>query len=91
MKKESVGKEREVENATKELRRKEKEEKDRYNHERDVSQENPEDPPSTSRDIITGGCLPFVDLGLVPFTPSKKNVVASLDKVFFDPKRKAIV
>ena len=91
MKKESVGKEREVENATKELRRKEKEEKDRYNQERDASQDSPEDPPSTSGDIITGSYIPFADLGLVPFTPSKKNVVASLDKGVFEPKRKSIV
>ena len=91
MKKESTDKERGAENAAEELRRKEKQEKDRDNQERDASQENPEDPPSTSGDIITRGYLPFADLGLVPFTPSKQNAVASLDKVVFDLKRKSIV
>ena len=61
------------------------------NVEMNTSQVNPEDPPSTSGDIITGGRIPFAYLGLVPFTPSKKNVVTSLDKVFFNPKRKSVV
>ena len=33
----------------------------------------------------------MVELGLVPFTSSKQHEVASLDHVFFDPKRKSIV
>ena len=33
----------------------------------------------------------MVELGLVPFTPSKKHEVAKLEYVFFDPKRKSIV
>ena len=33
----------------------------------------------------------MVELGLVPFTLSKKLEVAKLEDVFFDPKRKSIV
>ena len=33
----------------------------------------------------------MVELGLVPFTPSKQHEVACLDDVYFDSKRKAIV
>ena len=33
----------------------------------------------------------MVELGLVPFTLSKKHEVAKLEDVFFDPKRKSIV
>ena len=32
-----------------------------------------------------------MELGLVPFTPSKQHIVASLDKIFFDHKQKKIV
>ena len=34
--------------------------------------------------------LPIVELGLVPFTPSKQHEVAKLDNVFFEPKQKSI-
>ena len=33
----------------------------------------------------------MVELGLVPFTPSKQHEVACLKNVYFDPKRKYIV
>ena len=33
----------------------------------------------------------MIELGLVPFTPSKQHEVACLEDVYFDPKRKAIV
>ena len=33
----------------------------------------------------------MVELGLVPFTPSKQHEVAKLEDVLFDPKRKSIV
>ena len=33
----------------------------------------------------------MVELGLVPFTPSKQHEVACMENVFFDPKRKSIV
>ena len=32
-----------------------------------------------------------MELGLVPFTPSKHHIVAILDKIFFDHKQKKIV
>ena len=55
MKKESASKAREeAEKEAKELRRKEQEDQDRENQEKYVAQDNPEDPPSTSGDIITG-------------------------------------
>ena len=33
----------------------------------------------------------MVEMGLVPFTPSKHHEVACLEDVYFDPKRKANV
>ena len=33
----------------------------------------------------------MVELGLVPFTPSKQHEVACLENVYFDPKRKSIL
>ena len=41
--------------------------------------------------MIIGGHLPFAELGLVPFTPSKQHAVKCMDKVVFDPKQKTIV
>ena len=59
--------------------------------EQDTTQHNLADPPSTSGDMMTRGQLHFVELLLVPFTPSKKHVVACMYKVVFDPKQKTIV
>ena len=70
------------------MRRKEQDDQDRENQEQNTAQDNPKSLPSTSGDILTGGHLPIVELGLVAFTPSKQHAVAQLDKVFFDPKRK---
>ena len=58
------------------------------NREQSTAQDNPESFPSTSGDILIGGHLPIVELGLVLFPSSKQHEVASLDSVFFDPKRK---
>ena len=55
------------------------------------TQDNPENIPSTSSNILTGGHLPMVELRLVSFTPSKQHEVACLEDVYFDPKRKSIV
>ena len=82
---------KEVEQAAEELRRKEQEDKDRESLEQDTAQDNLADPHSTSGDTITGGHLPLAELGLVPFTLSEHHVVACLDTVFFDPKKKTIV
>ena len=40
---------------------------------------------------MTEGHLPFTELGIVPFTPSKQHAIACLDKVVFDPKWKTII
>ena len=74
-----------------ELRQKEKEDLDRETQEHNTTQDNPESLPFTSRDILTGGHLPIVELGLVPFNSSKQHEVANLENVFFDPKWKSIV
>ena len=55
------------------------------------TQDNLKDPSSTLGTILTGGHLPIVDIGLVPFTPSKQYDVACLEDVQFDPKMKSIV
>ena len=72
-------------------RKKDQEDIDRENQEQILSQGNPENLPSTSGDILIGGHLPIVELVLVPFTPSKRHEIASLNNVFFDPKWKSIV
>ena len=81
----------EAEKIEEELRRKDQEDLDRESQEHNTTQDNPESLPSTLEDILTGGHLPIVELGLVPFTLPKHHEVASLDNVFFDPKWKSIV
>ena len=49
------------------------------------------DPPASSSGMITGGHVPLVELGLVPFTTSKHHAVACLDTIFFDKYKKDIV
>ena len=73
------------------MRRKEQEDKDRESLDQEMTHDNPIDPPAPSSDTITRGHIPFAELGLVSFTPSKKHAVACLDKVVFDPLRKTIV
>ena len=53
--------------------------------------DNPESLPATSESILTGGHLPMVGMGLVPFTPSKQYDVASLEDIHFDPKTNSII
>ena len=72
-------------------RKKDQEDLDNENWEQIPTEENTENLPNTSSSILTGGHLPIVELGLVPFTPSKQHKVAKLEDVFFDPKRKSIV
>ena len=81
----------EAEKIAEELRWKEQGDLYRETHEHTTTQDNLESLPSSSGDILIGGHLPVIELGLVPFTPSKQHQVASLDNVFFDPKRKSIV
>ena len=89
MKMELADKEKEeAEKITEELRRKEQEDLDRESQEHNTTQDNPESLPSISGDILTGGHLPIVELGLVPFTPLKQHEVANLENVFFDPNQK---
>ena len=54
------------------------------------ARDNPEATPSTSGTILTGGHLPIVEMGLVPFTPSKQYDVSCLEDIRFDPKTKSI-
>ena len=58
--------------------------------EQSPARDNPEDPPSTSGTILTGGHIPIVEMGLVPFTPSKQYDVACLEDIRLDPKTKSI-
>ena len=51
-------------------------------------QDNPESLPSASSSILTGGHLPMVEMGLVPFTPSNKYDVSCFEDIRFDPKTK---
>ena len=59
-------------------------------HEQSPVQDNPENIPSTSSSILTGGHVPIVELGLIPFTPSKQYIVACLEDIRFYPKMKSI-
>ena len=91
MQKESAnGAREEAQRAAEELKRKYQEDQDRENLEQDTAQDNLAHPPSKSGDTITGGHFPLVELGLVPFNPSKNHVVSCLDKVVFNPKMKTI-
>ena len=76
---------------TEEQRKKDQEELHNENQGQDPTKENTENIPSTLGSILTGGNIPMVELGLVPFTPSKTHEVTKLEDVFFDPKRKSIV
>ena len=40
---------------------------------------------------MTGIPTPLVELGLIPFTPSREQAVANLDTIFFDLEKKRIV
>ena len=51
---------------------------------------NSENLPATSSSILTGGHVPIAEMGLVPFTPSKKYDVSCLEDIHFDPKMKSI-
>ena len=53
-------------------------------------QKNPIDPPASSGSTITGGHIPFVELVVTPFTPSKQHTFACLDTIFYDKTRKTI-
>ena len=79
------------ERATEEQRKKEQEDLHGENQGQIHIWDNPENHTSTSSNILTGGHLAMVVLGMVPFTPSKQNEVACLEDVYFDPKRKSIV
>ena len=92
IKRELVDKERKKEEKiVEELKGKEYEDIERETLEQSYAQDNPNNPLSTSGEILTEGHLLIAKLGLVHFTTSKKHAVASLDKVFFDHKRKVIV
>ena len=56
-----------------EQRKKYQEEVDNENQGQDPTQDSTENLPSTSGTILMGGHLPMVELGLVPFTPSKQH------------------
>ena len=73
-----------------EVRRKEQEDIERETQEQSFSHDNPKNPPPTSGEILTIGRLPISEFGLVPSTPSKQHVVVSLDKIFFDHKKKKL-
>ena len=79
------------EEVTEEQSKKDQEYLDNENQGQIPTQDNPEKFPSTSGGILTGGHLPMVELGLVPFTSSKHHEVEKLEYVFFHPKRKSIV
>ena len=72
------------EEVAKELKKKEQEDQDIMNLEQDQAHENPSKPFVLSCDTLIGSQVPLVEIGLVPFIPSPKHVVASLDTIFFD-------
>ena len=49
-----------------------------------------QDPPASSSGTMTNIHIPFGELGLTPFTPSKQHIVARLDTIIFDKSRKTI-
>ena len=59
--------------------------------EQNLVQDNLENLPTTPSSILTGGHVPIVEMGLVPFTPSNKYNAAFLEDICFDPNTKSIV
>ena len=49
------------------------------------------DPLGSTSEIMTGGHIPFGELSLTPFTPSKKHIMAHLDTIIFEKKRNIIM
>ena len=76
---------------TKKQRKKDLEEMDNENQGQDPTPDNTKNIPSTSSNILTEVNIPMVELGLVPFTPSKQHEFACSEDIFFYPKRKSIV
>ena len=60
------------------------------NLEQGQTHDNLVDPLVSSGDTLVGSEVPLVELGLVPFTPSHKHVMASLDTILFDKNKKRI-
>ena len=82
---------KELEKCTGEKSKKNKEDIGGEDQEQSPARDNPEAPPSTLGTMLTGGHLPIVEMGLVPFTPSKEYDVACLEDVQFNPKMKSII
>ena len=49
------------------------------------------DPPRTTGETLTGGHIPFAELRLTPFTPSKHHTMDCLGTIIFYMTRKAII
>ena len=49
-----------------------------------------QEPPASSSGTMTDGHIPFGELGLTPFTPSKKHTVSCLYTIIVDKSRKTI-
>ena len=75
-----------------ELRRKEEEDKIREYLDQEAAQNDLVDPEplASSSGTITNNHIPFVELGLTPFTPSKKHIEDRLDTIIFDKPMKTI-
>ena len=57
----------------------------------DQSHDNPVDSFILLNITMKGNPTPSVDLGLIPFIPSREQVVANIDTIFFDLDKKIIV
>ena len=77
----------------KELKRKEEEDRIMEALDKEAAQNEPMDldPPGSTSETMTSGHIPFGEVGLTPFTPSKKHTMSHLDTIIFDKSRNIII
>ena len=59
--------------------------------EQDQRQDNPLDSSIPSSSTMTEEPVPSIELGLIPFIPSREQVVENLDTIFFNLEKNMIV
>ena len=81
----------EVEKAAEELKKKERGVQDRVNQEKDQANDSPLESVVPSGSTTIESQVSLIELELVPFIPSHAHVVANLDTIFFNQRKKRIV
>ena len=80
-----------MEKVANELKQKEKEDQDWESQDQGQAHDDPIDPVFPSSNMTTKDPSPALEFGLIPFTPSKGQLVADLNTIFYDKNKKRIV